>query len=173
MKFTITKQKNIFIASFLFLLIISTLSACKKKKIEPKLPAVTMEGKNTFGCFFGSDIWIPELTLSNSLMVDYSDRGMLIIECKRRDRTNVKGSDMMTIKIKDIFQPGVYEISEVEVSSGSEHYFLDDSGKISITLIDNNRHIVSGTFDFQLKERSSSKIIHVSAGRFDVVYINY
>jgi hypothetical protein len=60
------KHTSILITLFCFLIITSS-SNCLKEPFKEKLPPVTQEGKNTFGCFVDGNPFIPGETLFGNI----------------------------------------------------------------------------------------------------------
>jgi hypothetical protein len=148
---------------------------CKKKQVstEPELPAATMEGKNTFGCRFGNQVWVPGL-LTNALTANFYGEGYLNISCARRSGVNVLKTDDMYIRVKDVKTTGIYSLitsnSEIVVFLNDKEYTQVGTGTMNITFFNSSLKIIAGTFSLRIKDRNSIEIIDVTDGRFDLNY---
>jgi hypothetical protein len=169
-------SKGLGLFTLLIFITLSVFPGCKKKaKLEePELPPATMDGRNTFGCRFGKEVWVPG-SLINPFSVNYSGAENLHVSCKRRNRINEFEVEVIFFRVKDVTAPGQYQMTLQNAEAGSfigaKTYGLMDTGQLTVTFIDETRRIISGTFSFRLKEKTSGEVIEVSDGRFDAVYI--
>jgi hypothetical protein len=173
----------------LFLISCSLLTtvSCKKKKIilpEPTLPAVTQEGLNTFGFMFGKEVWIPNL-LSSTLSANYamhSDGLKLNFLCRRKSPQNLKTADTFNLKYANAnISAGTYELNETNCKIDVEtiladntpkEYSLFEKGSITFIRWDLKNRVGSGTFSFNVKEKTTGEIVSISQGRFDMILAN-
>lgn len=181
------KPPSIFLISTLILIVLSS-SQCKKTVDElSKLPAVTQEGKGTFGCLVNGKAWIPE---TGDIII--ADPAMKFVY----ENTN-GGLFYMTAK-KSIVSRNIDEEINIAIDSctSEKKYIFDNSpahtlrfaftnykqdqcrtlfskesdvitlGFVSITRFDLNEGVISGTFEFTLS-KSGCKTIQITNGRFD------
>lgn len=177
-------QKNSFNSRLLPLILLALLSSlclfsCSKKKdIRPELPPITQEGKNTFGCMFGNEIWLPGKHLStSSLDVRYSVENGFRIYCGRNSPLVQFKRDNMVLRMTDIAEVGTYDLTsqntEIYIDTKqpndlpSLQYILHNAGTIKITRFDTSNKIASGEFAFQVKEKTTGEVVEVTQGRFD------
>lgn len=172
-----------------FLLGCLMLSAmkCRKDPIPPKppvseqLPAITQEGKNTFGCLLNDSVWIPYKTDFTRKIEVYYDpfyrNGTLRIIAERK-----KGdlNQSITMGHDNLNKTGTYQLSD----SGSGLYFDDlvkncvynafesnvtSKGTLNISKLDLQDKVISGTFEFTLA-KPDCDTIKATNGRFDVKF---
>lgn len=164
-------------ASFLLLsaLIITLLSSpqCKKDVDElSKLPPITQEGKNTFGCLVNGKAWIPQgydgvfpnirVTVEpNSLDIrvySYKDQVLneILIGC-----TDFKGIGIYNFN-NPTQQSFGYITSNCQILRNDTAY---RTGNFRITKFDSD--IISGTFECSLFLRNCGDTIRITHGRFD------
>lgn len=165
----------------LFILLIPLLaSQCAKDDMEPQLPPITMEGKNTFGCRVNGEIWIPEapFSLYDSKLDSYynSDIGGLNIAATREvPESNVFQS--VTISGEDIFEAGDFEYNNTQYKDFDATFcinfrFLLDTtlgDKLKILYLNTENRIISGTFEFTAVNDECDPVV-ITDGRFDVQY---
>jgi hypothetical protein len=173
----------------LVLLMVSlSMYSCKKRRqVKPQLPAITQEGKNTFGYMFGNEFWLPanSITLAYpNLSARYTPESGLMIECRRQNPNSRElPRDYMFIAFnKPDLKPGEYELNDTNTrltigittaSNTHKEYALNNTGNLTITSIDLVNNIASGTFSFQLKETTTGEIVNVTQGRFDLKIKRY
>lgn len=177
----------------LVLLLFSSMN-CKKPATDPpvdpikseleKLPAITTEGKNTFGCLVNGKAWIPESNFSgiSEMGAGYS-------------KTDKDLSIDATIKTKDIFESFLITIQpinhntidsfqlveQIAFKTSFANYTLIEPQKPSfetdslttgfchILRFDSTASIVSGTFYFKAKNQKGDSV-EITNGRFDIHY---
>ncbi|RYE23581.1 MAG: hypothetical protein EOP45_06760 [Sphingobacteriaceae bacterium] len=180
---------------FFFLYLISIVlmaSNCKKDSVEnelSKLPAVTYTGTNTFGCLVNGKAFLPSVGpgITSTLRSTYdSSIGFLNLFAN-----NTSNKDVMTTvhlqAVGTLLQENkIYPLTEYSINnkaSGSyELYYPNQgppsiyyrtnnqtTGTLTITKLDLVKHILSGTFTFD-SINGSGEIVHVTDGRFDVVF---
>jgi hypothetical protein len=166
---------------------IASLVLCQcqlfKKEVKPELPPETQEGKRTMGCKVDGQIWLPE----------YSKRGLfgggeysvnyegsfygLSLNADRKLETkvyfsvfNVPGTGTYDL-YKFISQdPSGYKLITKAYYNDSTGDFETDSlhtGKVTITKLDRQRAIISGTFYFDAYNKKTGKVVKITEGRFD------
>lgn len=164
---------------FLFVLpLVSILMAASCKKDD--LPKATQTGANTMSASVNGKAWQIKACTScigggTALSVNYDDRDFFGISGQNRDQNIV-----ITIVIKSLKSTGVYELATqannyVQFYNSKDiikYYTSNNSrGEVTITKLDLANKIISGTFDFTVKdENNPGNTIKVTDGRFDVKY---
>ncbi len=170
---------KIIILPLLALLLVA--SSCKKDKVEPQLPAATMEGKNTFGALVNGKVWTPKgrpSTFQSNFDVVYDPGyagGSLDIRVFRKVKDNPAFFEYMALGKTQVDHEGVYywdnpELGTVYFTSESCDYRRDADvyrvGKLEITKLDLTNGIISGKFEFTLA-KPGCDTVRVTEGRFD------
>jgi len=155
--------------------------SCKKDKVEPQLPAATMEGKNTFGALVNGKVWTPKGRpnfYQQSLDVVYDPRysgGNLNIQAYRKIKDSPFVFESMVIGMMQLDHDGVYTLNNPEFgiaffSSETCEYRKDADvyrvGKLEITKLDLTNGIIAGKFEFTLA-KPGCDTVRVTEGRFD------
>ncbi|MBC8112060.1 MAG: hypothetical protein H7Y04_13455 [Verrucomicrobia bacterium] len=170
----------------LFLLLASVLlSQCKlvNKEEKPELPPETQEGKRTMGCKVDGEIWLPEYSSrpvfsgsEYSVTYDGSFYGMNLFADRKRETT-------VQFNVFQVSKSGTYDLYKF-ISQDPSGYrnitqaryqdntgdFLTDSlhtGKVTITKLDLQKAIISGTFYFDAYNKETGKVVKITEGRFD------
>lgn len=190
---------RIVINSYLILLLILfTFCSCKKQKPSnpvEQLPAATQTGANTFGCLINGQAVVihkPFGDLSPSFGCQYQ----LIYPNVSGYTFNLNGTDKIdgchfrtvgifldSIQLAQntyILNTGVVKYGRrglVDIANGCPPsplltYWTDSTitGQLTITHFDQQKQIVSGTFYFDAIESPSHDTVHVTDGRFDMMY---
>jgi hypothetical protein len=148
------------------------------------LPPITQEGKNTFGCKVNGEVWVPRVEAFvpvNYLHCAYyrNNQNFRIIT---RLVTNSKNEEMQIYIAPKNLKEGRINLTDTSISSvnywdhtnlTSYPYFSMNSSAnwIDVTHIDTINHIISGIFQFTLKNNPDpNKKISFSDGRFDLKY---
>lgn len=155
------------------------LAACEQPVFEPRLPDLTMEGKNTFGCRVNGEVWLPfrKETNSPSRYASFSAQGLSILAGQwdgekdewisliahfeqAKDTTYSLGSNVSGLGW------GSYQ-------DGSTVFFTDEelNGKLHIVAFhlenDGKHRFIAGTFEFTARD-ASGQLVEVTDGRFDL-----
>ena len=94
----------------LVLIILQSIISCTKTEEIDKLPPITMEGKNTFGCLVNGKSWIPETDgglFNEKLSVRYENGGLNIQANLRLNKDEIFQRLSVTANFIDL---GVYRI---------------------------------------------------------------
>ena len=174
-------MRHILIAVSIALLLITS---CKKEK--DKLPSATATGANTFGCLVNGKAWVPSGRGGFSGVNPTS--GGFFVEVDNTISIYVRAyaeNDEITIYLKNTTPVGTYYLNRnttirpyaiLPEASYGMHKLLYDSeyttdsihtGTVNITHSDLNAGIVSGTFEMQVYQTHTGKIINITDGRFD------
>jgi hypothetical protein len=168
------------------------LTQCKKNSLElakpeDQLPPATQTGARTFGCLLNGQLWVPS---GNSGMPNFRvtydpayDGGNLDIRTYRVIN-GTQQTQFLSLGFNQISQPGTYRFQSVITSLTTPHNidFNDGNGdacyefishrgtttrgELTITRLDKQQGIVSGTFAFTLLQPGCDTI-RVTKGRFD------
>jgi len=171
------------------LLLLASLSClslhCKKEepqKEEDKLPPLTTEGKQTFGCLMNGKAW------PDRYDIDFGSSGYANGVFELYFRTQYPNSTAIYEEISiyvdhKIFGPGHYIVpyshnlmeTNIYVSyhkTGYTSYGTPDGyADITIVKLDTLNHVMSGTFDFLLYSATNIVPMQVTKGRFDFKYL--
>lgn len=170
---------------YITILVVFPLLLMQCKKIFPgpidKLPPITQEGKNTFGCLLNGKAWTPKGSDGTSNYVVYYDptyrKGTLNISTYRYPNEGSDNFQTITIGSDSISTTGTYSLTipnhqeamfrdtetNCHFAQGQSHY---RSGTLNITKLDKRQGIISGTFEFTLA-KPGCETIKVTKGRFD------
>src|SRR5687768_16795308 len=171
-------KQVLFILAGLFLLVTS----CRKEK----LPKLTHEGKNTFGCKVNGKNWVPRGgggllnpldALSggfyrniNTIYIDALDNEEEI-EIYLRDvfNTGEYALNFTTVPRPDNLYPKNYGLYTVSKNNATISYITTaaHTGKVNILNRDTINKIVSGTFEFTAVNNNGGTV-KITEGRFDI-----
>jgi hypothetical protein len=146
---------------------------------KEELPAITQTGANTFGCLVNEKLWLPKGNYGTAnLDVSYDptyEGGSLDVSAYR-----ITGDvdQFMVLGGINISTTGQYNLSIVENSPGAlfkDHLtgcsYIEPqdrvSGSFTISRLDLENAIISGTFEFTLA-KAGCDTIRVTQGRFDM-----
>jgi hypothetical protein len=175
---------------FFFSLCVLLSGCCKKDTPQPldQLPPATQEGKNTFGCLLNGQAWTPKgySGYSNySVVYDPTfNEGNFNLKVYRIEKQN-DNSDIqyfLTLVMDTLSQPGTYSLNSPNLRGGAYYMIVRSNnqvicdytyenqiyrrGSLTITRLDLNKGIISGTFEFTLA-KPGCDTIRVTNGRFD------
>ena len=184
-------MKHKLLLRVLSLLLLFCFAQCKKQHDTPKteiekLPAITQEGKNTFGCLLNGTAYTPGGggILDNVLSVQYDPSfqgGKLSITMRRIYDSNMElylsigGDSINNVGIYQLSFPGKYKVFYEDSRSNCTFTTIDPpgpmifSGSLNITKFDTITKIISGIFSFKISNLGCG-ILEATDGRFDVKY---
>ena len=179
------KTNPIFTFALVLIVLLSILSCTKTEEID-KLPPMTTEGKNTFGCLVNGKTWIPKTEggglFNEKLTVRYENEGLNIQANLRLNNDEIFQRLSVTAVFIDV---GSYQISPppfdgivyfnlknkpmgtIECTS---YKCIPEDTQIEILYIDTSKRIISGTFSYKNLTNRCGDIINITDGRFDVRY---
>jgi hypothetical protein len=174
------KPQKLTLWLFAFSFLLTTSMKCKKETIgfaNNQLPAITQEGKNTFGFLLNGEVWLPKgglLTPILDLSYDPSYLNGSFGIFANRYITSVDKMEL-TIGATGINKIGSYELSTsskniIYRDYNSNCYYYENtniSGTLTISKLDLTKKIISGTFNFILV-KDGCKTITATEGRFDL-----
>ncbi|HEY9362804.1 MAG TPA: DUF6252 family protein [Chitinophagaceae bacterium] len=162
--------------------------SCTKEVTE--LPPGTQTGANTFGARVNGEFWIPEgfgvVPTAPILEARYIDKNLFI---NARNFSSSPNETEFEIYVENVAAPGIFLLNKntgmYPHQSESYAYYVKRKftpvdewmtnsrygGQVTITKIDFEARIVSGTFYFQAEsEYTADQSINVTEGRFDVKF---
>lgn len=176
--FTIT-----FIATCLYILLLSSCIKDPYKNGEPSLSPITMEGKNTFGFLLDGKVWVPyheKPGLFTPTLEAVLDRNTFTITARLK-RNNEQKYQSIGIVINNV-DIGRFHIpfppysGHVFTDQNKEGYGCNyfkckpEDTEINIINFDRERRIVSGTFFYKNATNSCGDTIQITDGRFDLKF---
>lgn len=182
MKSTFSKKT---LLSLFFAISTLALSSCREDKpcTDNGLPCLTHEGKNTFGCLIDGMPFVAKTSFSIGGAVPVSGSfdeatNLLIIEGAREDsQEHVDIVRFLVYVTSGINEYNIHVVNEYDgyvdysgVNCSFQHT-PTNKGKVSITHLDVEKNIISGTFQMTLVNPDCSKeTLIISQGRFDFGY---
>lgn len=166
-------MKNIIPTIVIALLLSVALPSCKKE--DHVLPAITTEGKNTFGCLVNGELWLPKGRGDGSLpiFVDMTVNNFLAIYASNRNsRVTIAIIDTTGIKLNHPYpltEGRNFIASYFIVKDGIGCHTNDQdviSGEVTLSRLQNQ--VISGTFEFTTHTPDCGDTIKVTEGRFDI-----
>ena len=173
-----------------------SLPACRKAPPDPPLPpaipywdtlpAITQTGANTFGCLVNGEVWVPRV----QILVPWYD---LAASLNEQDGTGSCGIDcrILTTTQDDYLTMGfgptyfspvtcygkrtLFPKSNIlfRITHDTYSIYPKDSmiNWVKVSMVDTDRHIVSGTFQFTMyKSQVPYNVLNITEGRFDLKY---
>ena len=156
-------------------------SSCDEDEKE-KLPPITMQGKNTFGCLVNGKAWLSmgglgqdgtyaELQTSGdtTAIIIYADN------MKRNDGLRIFFYDLPTLQVDKVYNLTDPEF-HVEYSKRNDSdkvlctYDKALSGIVNLLKFDPNNQIISGIFEFKSYSLACDDSVIITDGRFDLLY---
>lgn len=178
------KKNSFFTLTVVLIIFLSILSCTKTEEID-KLPPMTTEGTNTFGCLVNGKAWIPKTDgglLIERLSVYYANSFLNI----QANYTNEDANAWQIVHVKVIFNEiGFFQIPP---APSSNELFINlknhpigttactsykcnpEDTEIEILYINTSERIISGTFNYKNLKSECGNVINITDGRFDVRY---
>ena len=168
----------------LITLYILTLCACSKddKPVDPvdTLPPITQTGENTFACLINGK---PFFSSSNRrAFYTYADGAYTLgISGSRTDAIGLRSINLVALDMLDGVTEGSFQLTTRGSNGFSARYTIDgglvldvgttdeNPGQLTITRFDLNEFIVSGTFEFSVKDEDGN-VLNFTDGRFDLKF---
>ena len=174
---------KIFLKITIFLLFVLASNSCSKdddKGVE-SLPPATQTGARTFGCLVDGNAFID--TGAINCFYQYVDGGYYFglhgknddenpssVNVATYNKTISEGETLLlTLKQDGYAWGGIYVRFPDAIGEGA---FTDSeySGELTITKLDYENNIVSGTFWFDVKHPQTGARIEIREGRFDTKF---
>ncbi|MEZ4856437.1 MAG: hypothetical protein R2812_08200 [Gelidibacter sp.] len=161
-----------------------TLSCCNKNDDQPanpidQLPPATQTGANTFGCLLDGEVFLPD-NLPNSTNCFYQlvNGGYYFTVRATNYQSDLKVISIKTAQLQ-IAEGLTYNLYEEYISgnafgnytfNSNENYTSHtNTGELTITKLDFDNNIVSGTFFFDIEDQNG--VVHeIREGRFDMQF---
>lgn len=157
---------------------------CKKEepqKEEDKLPPLTAEGKQSFGCLMNGKAW------PDSYNIDFGSSGYANGVFELYFRTRYPGTTTIDEEVSiyidhKIFGPGHYLIpfgsNLMKTNFVIDYHKMvyqstitpDSYAIIDIIKLDTINHVMAGSFEFTLFNEFNWQALNVTKGRFDCRY---
>jgi len=167
----------------LLLLLLALLVQCKKHDPSPEdqLPPATQTGANTFGCLVNGQAWIPSGYDGYSNYIVLYDRGLggtLDIATYRYQQSVSSTYQRISLSASRLFAPKTYNLRDstntvagfnnraTSCTLNSREANVFCKGTLTITRLDLQAGIISGTFEFTLA-KPGCDTVRVTQGRFD------
>jgi len=163
--------------TILFLAFFTFLAGCSKDDTPKSLPPATQTGEGIFACLVNGEVFVHEDGLINCFY-QYVDGGYYFgITGKRNHTYDVSALALSTLN-KEINEGETYQLSQridgnaIGGGLNSELVYTNAqyTGEMTITNLDFENHIVSGTFWFNLKHPVTGDTIKIRKGRFDALF---
>jgi hypothetical protein len=154
-------------------------SACNED--EDELPAITMEGRNTFGCLVNGELFLPNGPLGQSGLhaeiSNYRDTAGLIIYA-----SNTAANKVLTVSIFDtpMLQTGKpydlrdssFQVQYIDYDNSKNcTYETVEEGYITLSKFELTENIISGTFEIKIFSKNCNDSVNLEQGRFDIAEI--
>ena len=173
-----------------YLLVLFTAQSCYKALPEPKnseLPALTMIGRNTFGCLTNDIVWQNggnrkgpySSTIKNEIFALFylyqkKDNAVLNIY-GQMTYANTDQQLGFIVYSKDLLKTGTFPISVAYFEDYllNKKYDLVDSLNpplVQIMKLDTISKIASGTFEGVIYTKNKQEKLNIKSGRFDVKF---
>ena len=178
------------------------LSCSESKDDFPdELPAITEKGKNTAGCIVDGELFVlsgdigiqksnPNVSFTNYFLNGYKTISISISDFNKLDKSIVinlsfKGDLKLNQKIPVIYnlKEAVEKVDENmdEIITNASFFgknnryetFNISENYIKFSKIDIENRIISGVFNFDLKNLNTEKIVKLTKGRFDLKINDY
>jgi hypothetical protein len=172
-----TTMKN----HFIILLALTTLISCKNDNdLTPleQLPPATQTGENTVGCLLNGEAFLPDRAPNSTNCYYQLYEGGYYFHFSFSNRN--KEFELIALGINttnlQIFEGQSYSLIEEEDGNASGVFFYrfsstrtsqDESGELTITKLDFENNIVSGTFWYDIIDNQGMSH-KVREGRFDM-----
>ena len=169
---------------YLSLLLLTQCSKCKDD-VAPldQLPPATQTGANTFGCLVNGQAWTPKgYNGFSNYSVSYDQNpmgGVLDIHTYRIYGNATSETQNLVLFITQISGVGRYSLRNNQQTRASFHDVKSScywssrdnattyyDGKLTITRLDLQAGVISGTFEFTLAKHGCDTI-RITQGRFD------
>jgi hypothetical protein len=159
------------------------LSQCKKNNPDPvsQLPPATQVGANTLGCLVNGQPWTPQGndgSSNYSINYDKNPYGVLDISTYRYQQQPIDNYQYLILFARDLHGLRSYDLHDLvntrvswkDRSTGCD-FNSDDTGTyhkgtLTITKLDLQAGIISGTFSFTLA-KPGCDTVRITQGRFD------
>ena len=150
-------------------------SACQE---DDELPAITSEGKNTFGCLVNGELWLPKGRLGQGgafIEIQQPKDTVVINIYAGNDKANSNiafsihdSPTLQTGKTYDLTYDKFYARYVDYATDVSCHYDEALTGSIRLSKFDPDGNIIAGTFEFKAYSDGCKDTVTITEGRFDI-----
>lgn len=167
---------------FLILLYPLLTTQCVKSSLELKLPPVTTEGKNTFGCRVNGKIWEPRVQFGfvftpKKIDINYSKVTQKLSVSSNREIDDIGVDQKLYFVVKNISSVGIYDYDIASFNNYDTSFCFNNvfeldttsASKLKIIHLDTLNRIISGTFEYVAVNDECDPVI-ITDGRFDWKY---
>lgn len=164
-----------------------TLSSCSNDDDNnaqnpiDQLPPATQTGENTFGCLLDSEVFIPGGGINPlDCVYQFVNGGYYFgLQGNKRDNDNNLITLSLSTNALEINQGQTYALINDEIGNAYAGYLYvtlssitseNNTGELTITKLDTENQIVSGTFWFDVIHPVTGEIAEIREGRFDMQY---
>ncbi|MCC4213877.1 DUF6252 family protein [Leeuwenhoekiella parthenopeia] len=172
---------------FLYLFLIFTLLACKNDDDNTngdplsQLPTETQTGENTFGCLLDGEPFIPGGGINPlDCVYQFVNGGYYFsVQGSNIDGDNFGRRISIGTENLELSEGSTYQLLEEEDGKANGTFFystlksdtsINNSGELTITKLDTENQIISGTFWFDVIHPYTNEIAKIREGRFDMQY---
>lgn len=159
------------------------LSQCKKNDPDPvsQLPPATQTGANTLGCLVNGHPWTPQGndgSSNYSVSYDQNPYGVLDLRTYRYQQKPIDNFQYLILFTRELHGPKSYDVRDIVNTRVSWYDRLSGcdmssdapgtyhKGTLTITKLDLQAGIISGTFSFTLA-KPGCDTVRITQGRFD------
>ena len=156
---------------------------CQKNDPSPteQLPAATQTGANTLGCLVNGQPWTPQGNNGSSnysISYDPNPYGVLDLTTYRYQQTPTDNFQSLNLLVRELRGPKTYDMRDLALTHvswydriigcdmSSDGVGTYHKGTLTITKLDLQAGIISGTFEFTLA-KPGCDTVRVNNGRFD------
>jgi len=172
------KYLNINSCKILYLLFILILNGCSlfHKNVDPSLPPITMEGKNTCGCIINGKIWVAtEYSINTgsggytfpAVSGNFYKKKFLNIFAGNSFTFLIRKPSIKTFSLKDTSLVKVLYYNPLSYKNHCLYEPQIADGILIISKLDTINKIVSGTFEFRTIPQCGDTT-NITQGRFDI-----
>ena len=175
------KNVSLLYTGFCLLFFQSFFISCEEDEKE-KLPPITMEGKNTFGCLVNGNAWLSIGALGQdgtyAELQTSGDTTAIIIyadNMKRNDGLRMFFYDLPTLQADKVYDltNSDFHVEYRKRSDGDKVLCTYDealTGIVTVLKFDTNYQIISGIFEFKSYTIDCNDTVIITNGRFDLLY---
>ena len=172
-------MKNLSLLSVAISVVFCPLFYISCDEDENKLPAITMEGRNTFGCLANGKLFTSKAPLGQpgvhaELATNRQDTTEITIYAgnySTDQALSISFYDSPTLQVDKIYNlnNSKFQVRYTEYGNAIPCTFESvKKGYIQLIKFDLNNNIIAGTFEFDLLSIDCNREINISEGRFDI-----
>lgn len=146
-----------------------------------QLPPATQTGENTFGCLLDGEAFIPGGGINPlDCVYQFVNGGYFFgLQGNKRDEDNNRITLSLSTNTLEIDEGNTYMLFDNSIGNAYAGYSYvtlssftsqDNTGELTITKLDTENQIVSGTFWYDVQHPLTGEIVEIREGRFDMQY---